>query len=110
MKKFDINNKSYVASDFDFNFLCDLEDMGVSLDSMTEKPISAVRAYFSKCSGLTPENAGKEIEAHLIGGSKLDDIMEAMSEKMNESDFFRAISKTEEEKVGKAKSKKVESN
>ena len=31
MKRFKINGKEYVAKSFDFNLICDLEDMGVSI-------------------------------------------------------------------------------
>lgn len=85
-----VNKKTYIAKPFDFNMLCDLEDMGVSLEKAQEKPMSMVRAYFAICTGKGKEFAGKEMEAHLINGGSFDDVVEAMSEEMNNSDFFKA--------------------
>ena len=42
MKTFEINGKEYSGKPFDFNLVCDLEDMGVSVESMEEKPMSMV--------------------------------------------------------------------
>ena len=93
---FTVNNKRYVAKEFDFNTLCDLEDMGVSLDSAQEKSMSMVRAYFALCTGRGKEYAGKEMQEHLISGGSFDDVVEAMSEEMNNSDFFQSLAKNKE--------------
>lgn len=93
---FVVNKKRYVAKPFDFNMLCDLEDLGVSLESAQNKPMSMVRAYFSVCAGKGKEYAGKEMQSHMIAGGSLDEIVEAMSEEMNNSDFFQSLSKTTE--------------
>ena len=96
-----INGKTAIAKEFDFNLICDLEDMGISVDAMGSKPMSLLRAYIGKCFGVSIEQAGKEMESHIIGGGKFDDIMETMSAKMEESDFFRSLSKTTEEDAPK---------
>ena len=46
MKNFTINRKVYKAKEFDFNLVCDLEDEGISLEAMQDKPMSMMRAYF----------------------------------------------------------------
>lgn len=95
---FTINGKRYVAKPFDFNTVCDIEDNGVSLAEMQQKPMSMVRAYFALCFKGSKENAGKELQAHILAGGKFDDIYEVMGEEMNESDFFQALNQgTEEE-------------
>lgn len=99
MKIFKVNGKEYTAKAFDYNLICDLEDMGIALQEAANKPMSMVRAYFSLCSGRGKEYAGKEIEAHIIKGGKLDDVMNAMSEEMDKSDFFLALNQKEEETV-----------
>ena len=96
MKTFTVNGKEYPAKGFDFNMVCDLEDQGVSLEEAGKKPMSMVRAYFGICSGRGKEFAGKELEAHILGGGTLDSIAGAMSDKMEESDFFRNLSQTAE--------------
>lgn len=108
MKNFAINGKEYKAVPFDFNLVCDMEDMGVSMEQIRDKPISAIRAYFSLCARLNRAAAGKEIEAHIISGGKLDDAMNIMFEEMEDSDFFRALNKTTEEKIATDKEEKNE--
>lgn len=94
MSMFVINGKEYKSKPFDFNFICDLEDMGISLEQAGNKPMSMVRAYFGLCAGKCKEYAGKEMEAHIIGGGTFDDIMTAMSDEMEKSDFFHNLNKT----------------
>jgi len=103
---FTINDKQYTAKPFDFNLVCDLEDAGVQLSEISSKPMSAVRAYFTLCSELDKDVAGLELQAHMIGGGKIDEIVDAMNAELKESDFFRAISKDEKENTPKRTSKK----
>lgn len=99
MNIFTVNGKEYKAKAFDFNLVCDLEDMGISLQEAGNKPMSMVRAYFGLCAGKGKEFAGKEMEAHIIGGGTFDDIMNAMSDEMEKSDFFRNLNKKAETEV-----------
>lgn len=99
MKTFVVNGKEYKAKAFDFNLVCDLEDMGVSLQEASNKPMSMVRAYFGLCAGKGKEYAGKEMEAHIVGGGTFDDVVNVMSEEMEKSDFFRNLNKTAEQET-----------
>lgn len=99
MKTFTVNGKEYTAKAFDFNLVCDLEDMGVSLQEASNKPMSMVRAYFGLCAGKGKEYAGKEMEAHIVGGGTFDDVVNVMSEEMEKSDFFRNLNKTTEQET-----------
>ena len=96
MNTFTVNGTEYNAKPFDFNLVCDLEDMGISLEEMGNKRMSMVRAYFAICAGKGSELAGKELNAHFVGGGKFDDVIEAMSKEMKISDFFQTASKTAE--------------
>lgn len=96
MNTFTVNGKEYKAKAFDFNLVCDLEDMGISLGQAGNKPMSMVRAYFGLCAEKGKEFAGKEMEAHIIGGGTFDEIMTAMSDEMENSDFFRNLGKAAE--------------
>ena len=87
MNTFTINGKEYKAKPFDFNLVCDLEDMGISLEEAGRKPMSMVRAYFGICAGKGKNFSGKEMEAHIINGGKFDE--------MEKSDFFHSLNKTE---------------
>lgn len=90
---FTINNVVYTAKEFDFNTVCDLEESGVSLEEMQKKPTSAVRAYFALCTGGSIDDAGRELQEHIINGGTLNELTQAMVAEMNESDFFQALSK-----------------
>ena len=91
MKKFTLNGKEYIAKEFDFNMICDLEDIGISIEQAGDKPMSLVRAYISFCIDGNKEKAGKEMQEHLVNGGNFAEIMGVMSEMMDKSDFFRAI-------------------
>lgn len=99
MKTFTVNGKEYKAKAFDFNLVCDFEDMGISMEEAEKKPMSMVRAYFALCTGKDKEYAGKEMEAHIINGGSFEDVAKAMSDEMEKSDFFRNLNKDEEQKV-----------
>lgn len=96
MKTFEVNGKQYKGKEFDFNLVCDLEDMGVSLDDMQKKNLSLIRGYFGLCAGLDKEEAGAELQEHLISGKKFESLTDVMHDEMEKSDFFRALSKTAE--------------
>jgi hypothetical protein len=105
MSKFTINGVSYPAKPFTFNLICELEEKGVSMEEMRKKPTSTARAYFALCAGFDDETAGSEIEKHLIAGEDLTGLINAMTQSMNESDFFLALSKNAEKKAAKKKEK-----
>lgn len=96
MKTFEVNGKQYKGKEFDFNLVCDLEDMGVTLEDMQKKNLSLIRGYFGLCAGLDRDEAGAELQAHLVSGKKFESLNEAMSDAMEKSDFFRALGKTAE--------------
>ena len=97
---FTVNGKTYKAKPFDFNMVCDLEDMGISMQDASNKPMGMVRAYFGMCMGKDKATAGREMEQHIISGGTFDEIMAAMSDEMEKSDFFRALDKTATEEIG----------
>lgn len=99
MKKIVINGKEYTPVPFDFNTVCDLEDAGFSLEEFDVKQMKAVRAYFALCAGLSAEQAGREINEHVLKGGNLTGIGEALREELDKSDFFRALQKGTEEKT-----------
>lgn len=98
--RFTINNVTYTAKPFDFDMVCELEDMGVSFEKIDKLPLGLIRAYFAICAGVSKEQAATQIQAHLVNGGKLDDITDPMAKEMNDSDFFRsmAMSAPENEK------------
>lgn len=93
---FKFNGKAYKAVPFSFNTICDLERYGVSLSDISERPISTVRGYFAVCGHMTVEEAGAELEAGIINGENMNEIMSVMQEQIAESGFFHAINKSQE--------------
>lgn len=91
MNTFKVNGIEYKAKPFDFNLVCDLEDMGITMSSMAGRNTSLIRAYFCMCSGLSKEKAGKEIEQQFIKYGELNEISEALNKEMEASDFFRSL-------------------
>lgn len=99
MNTFEVNGTTYQAKPFDFNLICDLEDMGISIEEMDTKRMSMIRAYFAICAGKDSKFAGSELNAHFVGGGKLNCIAEAMSKEMDISDFFQALFKKPEKEI-----------
>ena len=104
---FVINEKTYVAKPFNFGLICDLEDLGVSLEDIDKIPFKFMRTYFYLCGKFSSiEQASEEINAHVVNGGSLDVVFDVITKEMEDSDFFRAISKTEEKKAPTSQSKK----
>lgn len=99
MSSFVINGKEYKSKPFDFNLVCDLEDMGISLSEADNKPMSLIRAYFSICTGKGKEYAGKEMECHIINGGDFESLTQVMAKEMEMSDFFRNLNKAKATEV-----------
>ena len=105
MRTFVVNEKEYKAKPFDFNMICDFEDLGLSINALATKPTVAIRAYIAICGNVTLEEAGKEISEHVVKGGNLNSVTEALNAEMEKSDFFLALAKTTEESNKKGKSK-----
>ena len=107
--RFTVNNVTYTAKPFDFDMVCELEDMGVTFERIDKMPMSLIRAYFAICAGVSKEQASLLIQKHMMSGGKLEDITEPMAKEMDESDFFRSISQNKEADSTTSKTKKKES-
>ena len=103
MKQFTLNGNRYNIKTMNVNMLCDFEDVGISMSDMQKKSFSFIRAYIASCTGFDAERAGRELELHLTNGGSLDEIMDAIKIAMDDSDFFRAISKTSAEETPESK-------
>ena len=105
--KFTVNGTEYEGVKYNFNTHCTLSEMGVNPLEVRKKPESVARAYFAVSSGLTVDEAGEEIEQHIINGGDLSGIIVAMLKEMEQSDFFRSIiQKTKDEDKPKRGRKK----
>lgn len=99
-----INGKEITAKPIDFNATIELNNLGGDIYSFGAKPLAALRAYLAYCEGVSAEEAGQEIEAHIIGGGDLSDLSTAFMKACDDSAFFKAMitkAKTAEKKQAK---------
>ena len=115
-KEITVNGKTYPAVEVTFNVLCDMDEMGVSIEDLDPRHIIRfLRAYVAVCMGATPEDAGVEIGSHVMSGGAIEDLIAIMTEAFEEGGFFRtqqtgqeapAPENTEESNPSKAKKSK----
>jgi len=99
-----VNGKTYTLKGIDFNAICELEDLGVDLNSARSKSMSLIRALLAYHGNMTPDEAGAEIMSHLQNGGKFDDFA-PMADHLGKSDFFRLFSANKETEVTASKDK-----
>ena len=86
-----INGKE-LKLEITFNTICQLEDMGVSLGE-DRKTMSMLRGFVAIGLGISPDEAGVEIEKFIEGGGDITELVKAMSDAMENSGFFQALAK-----------------
>ena len=104
--KFVVNGKEYNSVPMDFNTVCTLEDMGIGLNDYGRKGTNLMRAYFSICANLSVTEAGKEIEQHVISGGTLDEFQKVFENEAENSDFFQALNKKQDEEAPQVETEK----
>mgnify|MGYP006907949885 CR=1 FL=1 len=87
-----------------FNTICQLEDMGVSLGE-DRKTMSMLRGFVAIGLGVSPDEAGVEIEQFIENGGDITELVKAMSDAMENSGFFQALAKKAD--AGKATVQKI---
>lgn len=95
-KEIVINGKAYPAKDITFNTVCQFEDMGIPMSEIESKSIMFIRAYAAMCMGKKVDQAGEEIEKHIMNGGSMEDLAEVLRQAVEESGFFQALSKRAE--------------
>lgn len=103
-----INGKFYKDAELDFNAVCEMENMGVSIQNIDDNIMSAARAYAAICMHRPLKIAGAEIEAHIINGGTLADILEPFNKKAEESGFFQALRRKAEAEENQEENKVLE--
>ena len=107
---FTLNGKTYLAQNFSYNTICDLQDLGVDIDKMGDRGASMNRAFLSIWTGMSIEEAGNEIGAHMMNGGTLDELSLAIARSMEESDFFQKLNESKDQKKTPTKRAKKEEN
>lgn len=92
-----INGKTVILKPINFAAICELEEYGFSVTGIKDKTFSSIRAGVAYHMGVNPEQAGAEIEAHIMNGGKLADFFPII-ETITESDFFQALTQNTESK------------
>jgi hypothetical protein len=95
-KEIVINGKMYPTKEITFNTVCQFEDMGIPMSEIEAKSIMFVRAYAAMCMGKKADQAGEEIEKHIMNGGSMEDLAEVLRQAVEESGFFQALSKRAE--------------
>ena len=102
-----INGKSYKAAEFDVNFVCEMESLGIKIDDIGKMMFNTIRTYVALSMGVDVKTAGKEITEHMKNGGTLEEVSEVMSAMMDESGFFRSEPKNKDQTSQKRTSKKT---
>lgn len=91
-----INGKGYPTKEITFNTVCQFEDMGVPMSDIEAKSIMFIRAYAAMCMGVKADQAGEEIEKHILNGGTMEELADVLRQAVEESGFFQALSKRAE--------------
>ena len=89
--KFKINGKEYTGAKFNYNAYCSLSEMGIPIDRLINDPLVGVRGYLAISGDMTVEQAGDELEEHLINDGDLSEISKVFSNELNNSGFFQKL-------------------
>lgn len=91
MKKIVLNGQSYNIPEITFEQICRLEENGVYLLNMNRKDrnvATMLRGIVAWIMDAEPEVASAAIQGHLENGGRIDEILVAVREAMEESGFF----------------------
>ena len=91
-KTITINSKEYKIPEFNFETICELEDLGINFQDISEKSFSFIRGLVAYTTKKTLKNASQEIENHIENGGKLEDFV-PLYEAVTNSSFFQNIAK-----------------
>ncbi|MEE1057561.1 MAG: hypothetical protein UH239_09995 [Acutalibacteraceae bacterium] len=101
-----INGKNYNLGEITFKTICDLENMGISVSNMMDKPMNTILAFATLATG-DKQIAERELNEHFINGGDLNSIVQSFQEAMTESGFMKALLANKEESKAPAKKSTV---
>ena len=103
--KFKINGKEYNGAKFNYNTYCSLSEMGIPVDKLLTDPFVGVRGYLAISGDMTVQEAGNELEAHLINDGDLSEISKVFADEIKASGFFQKLLSKVTEEAEKAETK-----
>lgn len=89
MEKLKVNGKVYPIKELDWEYLvvCDME--GINANRISG--VAGLTMFVAYCSGLDREEAGKEINDHVMNGGSLPELVDLYKKTLSESGFFRRL-------------------
>lgn len=94
-KEFKLNGKNVAFPEFTFNTVVKLEEMGISLSEFGNSTLRFVRAIVAIALNCGEEEAGEAIEAFAKDGGDITELFEAVSNKVADSGFIKALANKE---------------
>ena len=91
MNKVTINEREYTIPEVDFDAVCELEEKGVDLlaaDAKHPKLAITLRGIVAWIMGVPEKVASREIMDHIQKGGNIIEILNAVTEAMQDSGFF----------------------
>jgi hypothetical protein len=91
MNKVTINGREYTIPEVDFDAVCELEEKGVDLlaaDAKHPKLAITLRGIVAWIMGVPEKVASREIMDHIQNGGNIIEILNAVTEAMQDSGFF----------------------
>lgn len=104
-----INNTSYNVPEIGFRHMAMMESIigdSVILALQKEQAFLISEAFVSMVVGCNTDEADRLLEQHVLGGGRIDEIVESFVSAAKDSAFFRKLLNMEEEKPKKATTSK----
>lgn len=91
-----LNNKPFQFAEVTFRAAVKFEkDYGLSLFNIGDNILSFIQAYVAYSSGLTEDQAGREIEYHIAHGGSFQELTEEAMATLKGSGFFSQMSRNQ---------------
>lgn len=94
-----INKNTYTIPEVTFDAICQLEENGVYLLSMgsNERNLATMlRGLVAWIMDTDLQTASREIQAHIMSGGNIGDILEAATDSISDAGFFKQVAGAEE--------------
>jgi sporulation-control protein spo0M len=84
-----INGEEYTAPELNFTTMRKMENFGVTLNTIDDKPLNFLGAYVAIAIGSDLKAADEKIDAHINAGGTIDELSKDMKEAIEKSGFFK---------------------
>lgn len=84
-----LNGNEYTIPEINFKTMCALEDYGVDISSLLDKPLRTILAFATLAIG-DEDKAAHEIETHIANGGNFEDMGQEIRAAIENSGFFKS--------------------